>query len=124
MKRFISIILALLLLTPIPVLAFTFRIQSNMDERVLYYLYERDHQLEAYTGMIVQRAVGELDPGETWTVGEVYHPGVYYLTWENEPRTWKMRMEIEVDPSVSGGHTVTVELNPVIIEIRIYKSWH
>jgi len=120
MKTFISIILAFFILIPIPVLAFTFRIQNNVDQKIFYSLYERDHGIKNYPWP-VQRAAGELSARQSIELSETYKPGMYDFKWRDPAGTWKTEIEIEVDPSVTDRHTVTVELNPIIFEIRIFN---
>lgn len=101
-----------------PVLAFTFQIENNLGEKVFYHLFQRDHQVKEYSGPM-QGASGEVGAGETVDVAKNCRAGVYFLFWRNDDNTVCKQKEIEVDTSVKDSSIVTVELNPIFLEIVI-----
>jgi hypothetical protein len=107
----------ILLIAPL-VMAFTFQIENNLDEKVFYSLFQQDHQVKEYPGPML-RAGGEVGAGETVDVATNCRPGVYFLYWRNNDNTVCQQKEIEVDSSVKDSTIVAVELNPVFLEIVI-----
>jgi hypothetical protein len=99
-------------------MSFTFQVENNLDEKVFYHLYQRDHPFKDYPGPWV-RAGGEVGAGEAVDMAHNCAPGVYFLFWRNNDNTVCKQKEIEVDDSIKDSSTVRVELNPVFLEIVI-----
>jgi hypothetical protein len=97
-------------------LAFSFQVQNDIDNKIVYHLYWIDTGSE-YDGPDPQ-AGGELAAKSSIRLAREFSPGIYFVKWWAGSEIYNEKL-IEVDESVMADSVVVIILTTPTLEIWI-----